>query len=113
MSPRAFLCPNVKVVFGTRIHPEEGHTMSDSKPVSVDRFDARDPRCGRPGALTALLTIQEVAGLLNCSTRTVYRLNDAGRIPRPVRLGALLRWSRPEFEHWLAAGCPVVKGGRR
>jgi len=62
---------------------------------------------------SALMTINEVARLLNCSTRTVYRLNDAGRMPRPVRLGALVRWNRSEIEQWIADGCPAMQGGRR
>jgi len=62
---------------------------------------------------SALMTINEVARLLNCSTRTVYRLNDAGRMPRPVRLGSLLRWNRQEIERWIADGCPAMQGGRR
>ncbi len=62
---------------------------------------------------TALMTIKDVARLLNCSERTVYRLNDSGRMPRPVRLGTLVRWKRSEIEQWIADGCPAVKGGRR
>ena len=62
---------------------------------------------------TTLMTIKEVAQLLNCSERTVYRLNDAGRMPRPVRLGALVRWNLCEIEQWIVEGCPAVKGGRR
>ena len=61
----------------------------------------------RPDA--ALMTINDVARLLNCSTRTVYRLNDAGRIPRPVRLGSLIRWNRSEIEQWIANGCQRVR----
>lgn len=66
---------------------------------------------------TALLGIREVAALLgNCSTRHICRLADAGRMPRPVRLGALVRWRRAELIDWLAAGCPpvrIVKGASR
>lgn len=53
-----------------------------------------------------LLTVKDVAQLLNCSVRTVYRLNDAGHLPRPIRLGALLRWPRAVIETWIAEGCP-------
>ena len=45
-----------------------------------------------------LLDVQAVAELLGCSTRHVYRLSDAGRLPAPVRLGTLV---------------PVAKGGNR
>ncbi len=65
---------------------------------------------------TALIDVGAVAQLCCCSTRTVYRLADAGRLPRPVKLGALVRWRRAEIDEWLAAGCPPVrtaKGGRQ
>lgn len=56
----------------------------------------------------AMLTVQKVARLLGCSARTVYRLADSGRMPRPVKLSALVRWSRQEIEQWVASGCPKV-----
>ena len=54
----------------------------------------------------AMLTVNDLAEMLNCSARTVYRLTDSGRIPRPVKLGGLVRWPRKKIEHWIAAGCP-------
>lgn len=57
----------------------------------------------------ALVDVQAVALMLNCSSRHIYRLADAGRMPAPVRLGSLVRWSRREVETWIARGCqPVV-----
>jgi excisionase family DNA binding protein len=61
----------------------------------------------------ALLDVRAVAALLDCSPRHVYRLADAGRMPAPVRIGALVRWVRPAIEDWIAAGCkPVRPAGR-
>lgn len=62
-----------------------------------------------------LLDVQGVAGLLGCSARHVYRLSDAGRMPRPVKLGGLVRWSRDSILDWIAAGCPAAetRGARR
>ncbi|MCK4873826.1 MAG: helix-turn-helix domain-containing protein [Phycisphaerales bacterium] len=54
---------------------------------------------------SALLSVGDVAELLKCSARTVYRLADAGRIPRPVKLGALVRWRAGELSQWIADGC--------
>jgi len=54
----------------------------------------------------AMLAVDDVAEMLKCSTRTVYRLSDAGRMPRPVKLGALVRWPRQAVEQWIADGCP-------
>jgi excisionase family DNA binding protein len=60
-----------------------------------------------------LLDVQAVAQLLNCSTRHVYRLADAGRMPAPVKLGALVRWRRQDLASWLAGGCrPCRTAGR-
>jgi excisionase family DNA binding protein len=64
----------------------------------------------------AMLDVQAVATMLSVSSRTVYRLADAGRMPSPVKLGALVRWNRAVIDDWLAAGCPAarhVKGGAK
>ena len=67
-----------------------------------------------PAALPSLLDVRAVAKLLDCSERHIYRLRDAGRMPPPVRLGALVRWSRQAVEDWIAAGCPATRrAGRR
>jgi len=61
---------------------------------------------------TELLSVKSVASGLGCSPRHVRRLSDAGRMPRPVRLGALIRWRRDELERWVAAGCPNLREAR-
>ena len=53
--------------------------------------------------------VQQVAGTMGCSTRHVYRLSDAGKMPRPVKLGALVRWNRKEIEDWISGGCKTVR----
>lgn len=63
---------------------------------------ASDPDPATP----VLLSVGNVAGLLNCSKQHVRRLADAGRMPRPMKLGGLVRWNRTEIEKWIAAGCP-------
>jgi excisionase family DNA binding protein len=62
---------------------------------------------GKPAA--ALLSIREVAALLNCSARHLYRLVDSGRAPGPLRLGALVRWPRKVIDDWIGSGCPPVR----
>lgn len=61
-----------------------------------------------------LLGVTAVSEMLACSKRHVYRLADAGRMPAPLKLGALVRWSRAALEDWIAEGCPRCKrvGGR-
>ena len=61
-----------------------------------------------------LFDVQVVAELLGCSPRHVHRLSDAGRMPRPVKIGSLCRWSKSSIESWVRAGCPRCdqrKGG--
>ncbi len=72
-----------------------------------------------PNATNAveLLDVRAVAAMLQCSPRHVYRLSDAGKMPPPVRLGGIVRWSRQRLEEWLRQGCPtlrhIAKGGAR
>ena len=82
---------------------QESPTATDGR--TVGRADAE--------AASALLDVQQVGALLNCSPRHIYRLADAGKMPAPVKLGALVRWSRAAIEAWIAAGCPSCrKAGR-
>ncbi len=69
-------------------------------PIAYTDVDQAEP---------ALLTVNQVAKLLSCSSRHVYRLADRSAIPQPVRLGALVRWRRDEIEQWITAGCPNVR----
>jgi len=66
---------------------------------------------GRESAV--LLDVRAVAALLGCSPRHVYRLADAGRMPRPVKIGRLVRWCRPALQIWIADGCPPCRNGGR
>lgn len=51
-------------------------------------------------------SVRSVARLLECSARHVERLDCAGKIPAPVRLGRAKRWNLAELREWLAAGAP-------
>lgn len=67
-------------------------------------FRQRDPEVA-----AALLNVHQVARLLSCSPRHVHRLVSADRMPRPVKLGALVRWPRHVIEAWIEEGCPKFK----
>jgi excisionase family DNA binding protein len=56
-----------------------------------------------------LLDVQAVAEMLGCSQRHVYRLSDAGRMPGPVKLGSLVRWSAAAIREWIDQGCPSIR----
>ena len=80
----------------------------------MDQTSATDGRTvggiGQARELPAMLAVDDVAGLLACSARHVYRLADLGRMPRPVKLGALVRWSRAAVLAWVEQGCPSCRG---
>ncbi len=48
----------------------------------------------------ALLTVEELAGLLNLSTRTVHRLTKAGTLPC-MRIGVSVRFEPTLIADWL------------
>jgi excisionase family DNA binding protein len=90
-----------------------------TKPSAVEKTscgstasDGGGCRCAaETAAAPLLLDVAGVAGALACSERHVRRLADAGRMPRPVKLGTLIRWNRVEIERWIAAGCPEARRG--
>ncbi len=62
---------------------------------------------------SALLDVDAVAALLSCSARHVYRLSDAGKMPRPIKLGGVNRWNRLVVLQWIEDGCPRVARGSK
>lgn len=69
----------------------------------IQNTEIQEKQC-QPNA--ALLDVRGVAAMLDCSRRHVYRMADSGQMPRPVKLGALVRWRRSDLDEWLQAGCP-------
>jgi len=49
-----------------------------------------------------LLKVNEVAELLNLSTRTVWRLTSIGELPSPISFGRSRRWVRITIEQYVA-----------
>jgi excisionase family DNA binding protein len=68
----------------------------------------------RPARLDGgLYTVGDIAALLQASERHVWRLHDAGKMPRCVRLGRLVRWPKKLIDDWIASECPAQpKNGR-
>ena len=76
-------------------------------PRTKPRRGARDRACrstGGRGGVTSqrdgapLLTIGDVAARYSCDPRTVRRWWAAGVIPRPIKLGGLVRWRTADLE---------------
>jgi len=62
-----------------------------------------------PPTEAKLLDVRAVAAMLDCSTRHVYRLADAGKMPAPLKIGSLCRWSKSTVEKWIECGCKPVR----
>lgn len=62
---------------------------------------------------TELLDAECVSQLCGCSMRSIRRMSDARRMPKPIRLGRLVRWRRTEIMRWIEEGCPPIHAGRR
>ncbi len=56
---------------------------------------------------TLLLSANDAGKLLGCSGRTVVRLADSGKLPRPIKVGHLTRWRRAEIAAWVDGGGSV------
>src|SRR6516162_262651 len=59
---------------------------------------------GESVAQPGVFTPKQLAEFLQISLRQVWVLRDEGALPPHVRVGRLMRWSRPAIESWLAAG---------
>ena len=53
-----------------------------------------------------LLTVSALAGCLAVSVRQAHRMNRAGLIPAPLRIGGCTRWRAAEIAAWLRCGSP-------
>ena len=69
------------------------------------KFTSAERVGGSETAHPELLSVEDVATLLRCSPRHIYRLADRGHMPRPVKRGALVRWSRRSVLEWVYDGC--------
>ena len=57
-----------------------------------------------------LITVKDVALILNVDSKTVYRWWHSGKLPQPVSLVGWTRWRRSDIEDWLAQQHSEVKG---
>lgn len=58
------------------------------------------------------VNVRQLSKLLGVSPRHIERLDEAGKLPAPVRLGRSKRWpldGPAGIRVWIAAGCPSRK----
>jgi prophage regulatory protein len=72
-------------------------------------MDEQNQREARNTREVLAISARDLAKLLGISLRQCWRLNSAGRLPRPIRLGGSVRWKRAEVQQWFEAGCPERK----
>ena len=60
-------------------------------------------------SIDRVLDVNAIAEILGCSPSHVYRLADAGRMPRPVHIGRLVRWQQFKIKQWIDDGCPKLR----
>lgn len=49
---------------------------------------------------------KELGRLLNVSLASVRRMDSAGKLPMPIKLGGCVVWRVDEIKTWLSAGSP-------
>ena len=54
-----------------------------------------------------LMRREDLAKLLNTSTRSIHRFVANGKVPAPLRLGNQLRWKPEVIQDWIEAGMPA------
>ncbi|PAY19090.1 hypothetical protein CKO51_13255 [Rhodopirellula sp. SM50] len=55
-----------------------------------------------------LLSARSIAARLEVSQRTIQRMADRSEMPKPMKVGRLIRWDATAIERWIAAGCPAA-----
>jgi predicted DNA-binding transcriptional regulator AlpA len=56
-----------------------------------------------------LLSAKTLAKLLSLSPRTVWRLRSAGKLPKPVCVGASIRWKLSDITFFLECDCDITE----
>jgi predicted DNA-binding transcriptional regulator AlpA len=82
---------------------------ADLMPEGVRHFS--EPRTALPVAapptdsLAPLLSVADLARVLNGSRRTIERLRAAGKLPRPdLHIGTMPRWKAETIRCWIEGG---------
>lgn len=56
-----------------------------------------------------LLTVKRLERITGRDERSIWRDNDAGRLPAPVRICRSVRWRKSDILRWIELGCPSRK----
>jgi len=53
-----------------------------------------------------LISAEQLAEMLQISTRTLWRLLSSGKLLTPVHIGGSTRWRLEQVRLWIEEGCP-------
>jgi excisionase family DNA binding protein len=59
-----------------------------------------------PTDLGLLIDSREASKLLKVSPRTLWAMQNDGRMPSPIKIGKAVRFSYEALKTWVEAGCP-------
>lgn len=59
-----------------------------------------------------LVDVKGLSRLTSLSTRTLWRLRSAGKLPGSVKIGSRVVWSYESIRLWVDAGCPESREAR-
>ena len=62
-----------------------------------------------PAVESRLITFAQAARFMEVHIRTLRRLVDAGKVPRPRRIGGAVRFDLIELHAWVDWGCPPAR----
>ena len=77
---------------------------------SIDHQPEEPRTAAKPGrtpptGMKPLLSIDDLAAILNCSRRLVERMRSAGKVPPPdLHVGRMPRWKPQTIRRWVEGG---------
>lgn len=100
--------------------PSDGQALGLTREDSLQGFEGEKVNASqkvtdsiRDGRQRAMMSVDDVAMEIGCCSRSVRRWVDSGRMPKPIKLGSLVRWPRSVIEQWIAEGCPNVRNSSK
>ncbi len=75
-------------------------------PEAVPEPSGKPATIGEPLPPALLMTVDDLARELRASPKTIRRMDQAGRLPRAIKIGHAKRWPRQTIVAWIAAGAP-------
>jgi predicted DNA-binding transcriptional regulator AlpA len=56
-----------------------------------------------------MLAVNDVAKILNCARRTIFRFISLQKMPAPLHISNTSMWPAKDIARWIEVGCPSQK----